>query len=176
MIRQKKFPALWACTVFACIAGLGAASLSADASTSRTAQFLVSLTVTSDCSISASALAFGSANSSLATTAITQNTSLSVTCTNGTSYTVSLDKGTGANSAVTGRLMSGTGSNTQTVEYQLYSNVGMTTIWGDATGGTIYSGTGTGALQSLTVYGQVPAQTIPAADNYSSTETATVTF
>ena len=38
------------------------------------------------------------------------------------------------------------------------------------------SGTGTGAAQTLTVNGSVPAQATPAPDTYSSTVTATVYF
>ncbi|RBL65547.1 spore coat U domain-containing protein, partial [Pseudomonas sp. MWU13-2625] len=38
------------------------------------------------------------------------------------------------------------------------------------------AGTGTGAAQSLTVYGQVPAQATPKPDTYQTTVTATVYF
>ncbi|MDR3414893.1 MAG: spore coat U domain-containing protein [Nevskia sp.] len=154
---------------------IGCVSLSAQA-TNKTATFLVSLTVSSDCSISANALPFGTATSALATSPINQTTTLSVTCSNGTSYTLSLDKGTTTGSTVTARLLAGTGSNVQTVQYQLYSDSGRSTIWGDTSGGSTVSGTGSGSAQSITIYGQVPAQTIPTADNYSSTETATITF
>jgi spore coat protein U-like protein len=176
MINKKTFSGLSAGIAFAGIAGLGLASLPADASGTATATFQVSLTVTTNCSISANPLAFGSTNSALATTAIAQSTSLSVTCNNGASYTLSLDKGTTTGSTVTNRLLAGTGSNTQTVQYELYSDSGHSTIWGDSTGGSTVSGTGTGAAQTITVYGQVPSQTVPTADTYTSTETATVSF
>jgi len=177
MISKRKFSAISASAVFAASAAIGLASFSAQASTTKTATFLVSLSVLSDCSISANPLSFGSAGSALATTAITgQNTSLSVTCTTGTGYSVSLDKGTVTGSLVTARLLGGTGSNTSTVQYQLYSNTGLSTIWGDSTGGTPVSGTGTGSAVSIPVYGVVPAQPIPVVDTYTSTETATITF
>lgn len=145
--------------------------------TTKTSTFLVSLTVNSDCSISASALPFGSATSALATTAITHDTDISVTCSTGTTYTVSLDAGNVTGSSLSTRLLGGTGSNTQTVQFQLYTNVGLSTIFGDGTGGTsTVGGTGTGSAVTITVHGQVPAQAIPAADNYSTTETATITF
>src|ERR1700760_3412657 len=104
------------------LALVAAVTVPAQASTDKTATFQVTLTVTSDCSISASPLAFGSVGSTLATTAITQNTNLSVTCSNGTDYTLSLDKGSGTGSTVGTRLMGGTGGNTQTLQFQLFSD------------------------------------------------------
>lgn len=176
MIYRKIF-AVWPVGLaLASAAGLGLVSLPADASGQATATFQVSLTVTTDCSISANPLAFGSANSALATTAINQTTSLSVTCTTGANYTLSLDKGSTTGSSVATRLLAGSSGNAHTVQYQLYSDNSHSTIWGDSTGGSTVSGTGTGSAQSITVYGQVPAQTIPTADTYTSTETATVAF
>lgn len=157
---------------------IAAASLPAQATTQKTATFQVSLTVSSDCSISANALNFGSADSTLATTAITQSTSLSVTCSTGTPYTLSLDKGDTSGSTISTRLLAGTGSNTQKVTYQLYSDNGLSTIWGDGTtgNGSTVGGNGTGSAVSITVYGKVPAQPIPPADSYTATETATISF
>jgi len=176
MISKRAFSAISAGTVFAASVAIGLASFSAQASTTKTATFLVSLTVSSDCAISATALPFGTATSALAVTAITHNSSISVTCSTGTTYSVALDKGTTTGSVVTARLLAGTNPNTQTVSYQLYSDSGLSAIWGDATGGAPVTGTGTGSAVSITVYGQVPAQAIPLADNYTSTETATITF
>ena len=179
MISKRKFSAVSAGAVFAASAAIGLASFSAQAlgTTTKTATFLVSLNVQSDCAITANPLAFGNAGSALAITAISQNTTLSVTCTTGTNYSVALDKGTTTGSLVTARLLVGSGSNTSTVQYQLYSTSGGSgTIWGDATGGTPVTGTGTGSAVSLTVYGVVPAQPIPVVDTYTSTETATITF
>jgi spore coat protein U-like protein len=159
------------------LALVAAVTLPAQASTNKTASFLVSLTVSSDCAISASPLAFGSVGSTLATTAVTQSTNLSVTCSNGTNYTLSLDQGTTTGSSVGTRLMGGTGSNTQTVQFQLYSDVPMSHIFGDGTGSSsTVGGVGTGSAVNVPIYGQVPAQTIPTADSYSTTETATITF
>jgi spore coat protein U-like protein len=171
----KRLTSVTTALALAAAASIGLASFSAQATT-KTATFQVSLSVVSDCAISASPLAFGSANSALATVAIDQNTSLSVTCTSGTSYSVSLDKGSVTGSLVTGRLLTGSGSNTSTVQYQLYSNAGLSTIFGDSTGGAPVSGTGTGSAVSIPVYGVVPAQPIPVVDTYTSMETATITF
>lgn len=153
------------------------ATAPAQAATDKTATFVVSLTVSSDCSISANPLPFGTATSALATTAITHDTNLSVTCSSGTGYTLSLDKGNAAGSTLGSRLLGGTGSNTQTVQFQLYIDSALGNVFGDGTGGTgTVSGVGTGSAVSIPIYGQVPAQPVPAADSYTSTETATISF
>ena len=175
MNRKNAFSAISAGAVLAAFAATGLASFSADASTNKNATFLVSLIVSSDCSISANPLPFGTATSTLATVAIKHDTNLSVTCTTGTTYTVALDAGTVTGSAVATRLMAGTGTNASTVQYQLYSDSAYGTVWGDTSSNWV-SGVGTGVAVSVPVYGEVPAQPIPAADNYSTTETATITF
>jgi spore coat protein U-like protein len=156
---------------------VAATSIPTQASTDKTATFLVSLTVSSDCSISANPLPFGTATSALATSPITHSTNLSVTCSSGTTYSLSLDKGTGTGTSLASRLLSGTGLNLQTVNFQLYIDSGLSNIFGDGTGSTgTVSGTGTGSAVSVPIYGVVPAQPVPAADNYTSTETATISF
>jgi spore coat protein U-like protein len=63
-----------------------------------------------------------------------------------------------------------------TLGYSLFSNSGMTTNWGQTVGVDTVAGTGTGVAQPLTVYGQIPTGTAPAADGYFDTITATVTY
>ncbi|MGF6774698.1 spore coat protein U-like protein [Paraburkholderia sp. GAS199] len=141
-----------------------------------TATFTVSLTLTANCSISANPLNFGS-NGVLAT-AINQQTTVAVTCTNTTPYNVGLDAGTVTGSSVTSRLMAGTatGNTATTVGFQLYQDAGHTTLWGNTQGTNTVSGTGSGSAQSIVVYGQVPSQTTPKPDTYQTTVTATVYF
>ncbi|WP_137955483.1 spore coat U domain-containing protein [Burkholderia sp. 4M9327F10] len=141
-----------------------------------TTTFLVSLTLQANCSIAANPLNFGT-NGVLAT-AINQQTTVSVTCTNTTPYNVGLDGGNVTGSTVTARLMAGTatGNTTTTVGFQLYQDSGHTTVWGNTQGTNTVAGTGTGSAQSISVYGQVPAQTTPKPDTYQTTVTATVYF
>ncbi|KEZ05733.1 spore coat protein U [Burkholderia sp. MSh2] len=152
----------------------------ADAATysngTATATFNVTLTLQPNCMIAANPLAFGT-NGVLAS-AINQQTTVSVTCTNTTPYNVGLDAGSVTGSSVTSRLMAGTatGNTTTTVGFQLYQDAGHTTVWGNTQGTNTVAGTGTGAAQTLTVYGQVPAQTTPKPDTYQTTVTATVYF
>lgn len=141
-----------------------------------TATFNVSLILQANCSISATPLNFGT-NGVLAT-ALNQQTTVAVTCTNTTPYNVGLDAGTVAGSSVTSRLMAGTatGNTGTTVGFQLYQDAGRTTVWGNTQGTNTVAGTGTGSAQSIAVYGQVPAQTTPKPDTYQTTVTATVYF
>lgn len=140
----------------------------------KTTTFDVTLTIIADCIISANTLNFGSSQGVLAA-AVNTNTTLNVTCTNTTPYNVGLNAGTGTGSTVTSRVMSGTGANTSTVAYTLKQTSGGAN-WGNTQGTDTVSGTGTGASQSLTVYGSVPAQATPQPDAYKSTITATVYF
>jgi len=95
--------------------------------------------------------------------------SLQLLCTTGTPFTVALDNG--VNAAGGQRRMAGTGG--AFINYNLYQEPARTTLWGP---GTPLAGTGTGTPVNLIVYGQVPAQTTPAAGTYTDTVTMTVTW
>src|ERR1700754_505451 len=141
-----------------------------------TATLTVTLTLQANCSISANPLAFGT--NGVLGTAINQQTTVAGTCTNTTPYNVGLDAGNVTGSSVTNRLLAGTatGNTTTTVGFQLYQDAGRTVIWGNTQGTNTVAGTGTGSAQSITVFGQVPAQATPRPDTYQSTVTATVYF
>ncbi len=141
---------------------------------SKTSTFDVTMKIIADCTIAAAPLDFGQSQGVLAT-AVNSNTTLQVTCTNTTPYNVGLSAGNGTGSSVANRLMSGTGGNTSTVAFNLNLTAGGGN-WGNTQGTDTLSGTGTGALQNLTVYGVVPAQSTPQPDTYKSTITATVYF
>ncbi|GLQ89821.1 Csu type fimbrial protein [Dyella flagellata] len=141
-----------------------------------TSTFTVTLTLQANCSIAANPLNFGSTG--VLTSAINQQTTVSVTCSDTTPYNVGLDAGTVSGSTVASRLIAGTatGNTGSTIGFQLYQDAGHTTIWGNTQGTNTVGGTGTGAAQSITVYGQVQAQTSPKPDTYQTTVTATVYF
>lgn len=144
---------------------------------SATNSFQVQITLVASCAISANALNFGS-SVGLLTSAVTGNSTVSVTCSNTTPYNVSLDPGTVSGSTVAARLMAGTatGNTGTTLGFQLYSNSGLTTVWGNTIGTNTVSGNGNGSVQTLTVYGQVPVQASPKPDTYQTTITATVSY
>lgn len=159
----------------AALAALAMLAPAAQASTTTTT-FQVQITLVASCAITANNLNFGS-GVGLLTGAVNGSTTLSVTCSNSTPYTVGLDGGTVSGSTVSNRLMAGTsaGNTATTLQFQLYSDSGRATLWGNSSGSWV-SGTGNGAAQSLTVYGQVPVQTTPKPDTYQTTVTATVTY
>ncbi|MGG2419727.1 Csu type fimbrial protein [Ralstonia pseudosolanacearum] len=152
---------------------LGGAAGKAGAQT--TASFNVTLTITANCTIAATPLAFG--NVGVLRAPVSATSTLTVTCTNSTPYTVGLNAGTGAGNTEASRNMFGTaaGNTATAVAYQLYKP-DLTTVWGDTTIAARVGDTGTGSAQTLTVNGKVPAQQTPAPDTYSSTVTATVYF
>ena len=141
-----------------------------------TATFTVSLTLQANCSITANPLAFGTTG--VLGTAINQQTTVAVTCTNTTPYNVGLDAGGVSGSTVSSRLMAGTttGNTGTTVGFQLYQDAGHGTVWGNTQGTDTVAGTGNGSAQSINVYGQVPVQATPKPDTYQTTVTATVYF
>jgi len=134
-----------------------------------TTSFNVTATVLKDCIVSATALAFGNY-----TGAVNNATStITVTCTNTTTYNVGLGPGLATGATVTTRQMQN-GANL--LSYALYSNSGMTTNWGNTSGTNWVSGTGNGAAQPLTVYGQIAAGLYVTPGNYSDTIAVTVTY
>jgi spore coat protein U-like protein len=138
--------------------------------TTKTTTFPVEAMVVASCTISAAPLAFGTYSG-----AVNNSTStISVTCTKSTAFNVGLNAGTASGATVTNRSM--TGPDSALLDYSLYSNSGHSANWGNTIGSNTVAGTGSGALQSLPVYGQIPAGQYPVPGNYSDTITATITY
>jgi spore coat protein U-like protein len=135
----------------------------------------VNATVTANCTITANPVAFGSVNP-LTGTAFDAAGSLDVTCTTGSAWSATADAGAGASATLTARRMTSGAGNT--LNYALYTNSGRTLVWGSGAGGTsALTGTGTGAVQSVPIYGRITAgqTTVPAA-TYGDTVTVTITY
>jgi spore coat protein U-like protein len=102
-----------------------------------------------------------------------QTSTIGMTCTGRTAWNVGLNNGQNASGSIR-RMRLGATSNY--VAYELYSDPGRTTRWGNTINTDTIPGTGTGLAQSLTVYGRVPAtQTVPSG-SYSDIITVTVTY
>lgn len=134
-------------------------------------------TLQGSCMISAQTLNFGTHNTLNVVRDAQAN--LTVTCTNGTPYTVKLDGGRAAN--VNARRMYLNGIGPPTIAYNLYTNSARTTIWGTGggSGSTVLgngTGSGQGTPQTLTVYGRVPTTPTFVAGAYTDVVTATVEF
>lgn len=164
--------------------GLGSALLGmlaiapADAATA-TANLGVSATVSSNCSISTSPVAFGSYDpvGTNAATPLDSAGTVTVTCTSGASTTITLGQGANAGGGSTEgspvRRMRDSGSGY--LSYALYQDASRMTAWGN-TGPTGVSHTGTGSSANISVYGRVAAGQNVASGSYSDTVLATITF
>jgi spore coat protein U-like protein len=153
------------------LCGVAALPSSVLAATSS-ASFNVRITITSACSLAASDLIFPTTG--LLASAVSGSTSLNVTCTNTTPYSVGINEGLNG-ASVTSRQMIGGPSN-ELVSYQLCRDAACAINWGNTIGTDTLSGTGTGASQSVTVYGLVPAQTTPAPGVYADTVQVQLTY
>ena len=140
-----------------------------------TANLGVSATVTNNCTISTSALAFGSYDPVVAnaSTNLDGTGTVTVACTKGTTATVGL--GLGANATGSTRRMSdGAGS---FLTYELYQDAGHVTVWGNAGAGLLSPAAAPSkTARNFTVYGQVASNQDVAAGSYSDTVVATVNF
>ena len=143
-----------------------------------TSNMSVSATVSANCTISAGALAFGAYDPVVtnATNPLAGTATITVSCTNGSPATLTLDQGLnpagGSTNAAPLRQMASGGS---LMSYDLFQDNAMTVPWGN-TAGTGVAYTGTGVSGSVTVYGQVAGgQNVPAG-TYNDTVVATITF
>lgn len=134
--------------------------------------FQAKATVINNCIINASNLAFGTnsiLNGPLRTTA-----AMTVLCTADAGYQIALNGGTAANNVAARKMKNQATS--ETVSYQISSTLDGA-VWGDGSGGTsLFTGTGTGSLQTITMYGLVPSQQTPSPGDYKDTVTATLYF
>ncbi|KJV80907.1 spore Coat Protein U domain protein [Rickettsia hoogstraalii str. RCCE3] len=139
---------------------------------SANAFFLVSATVLPSCIVTATPLAFGTY---VPTADSLQTNTLTITCTLGTNYTVSLNAGTAPAATTSTRKMTGLVNTTSYLPYNLYSNAARTQNWGNQSSDWV-PGTGTGLPQTLTIYGKIPQGANVPSDTYNDTITVTVAY
>jgi spore coat protein U-like protein len=149
---------------------LAAPGTYSDTIDSITTSFTITATVQPACTISANALAFGTYSRTL----INATSAISVTCTKSTAYNVGLSAGTGSGATVTNRKMTGPGS--ALLGYKLFRDSGRTLNWGNTVGTDTLTGAGSGTVQSVTIYGQLPAGEIATPGSFGDSMTATVTY
>jgi spore coat protein U-like protein len=131
-------------------------------------------TVTANCTVSTSPLAFGNVDSTSASD-VDATGGLSITCTNGSGWTASAGVGGGPLASYGNRKMT---SGANVLNYNIYTTAARATVWGDGTGttGTI-SGTGSGSAQAVTVYGRVAGgQNSVPIGSYADVVAVTVTY
>jgi spore coat protein U-like protein len=137
-------------------------------------------TIAAGCNISTSTMNFGSTSSFISSN-IDSAATITAQCTNTSAYSIGLSNGVNA-SGSQNRMRLGATSNY--VTYGLYTDAARSNAWATTTSATGCTsgtstcalGTGTGSSQSVTVYGRVPPQNVPAAGSFTDTVVVTVTF
>jgi spore coat protein U-like protein len=172
-MRANKFLGAAAVSGMALVAaGYSAATASA---ATATANLGVSATVTNNCTISTAALAFGSYDPVVAhaSTNLDGTGTVTVACTKGAVANIGL--GLGSNASGSTRRMSNGG--TEYLTYELYSDSGRSTVWGNASGSWYSPGAAPSkTARNFTVYGRVASNQDVAAGSYNDTVVATVNF
>ncbi|AXQ28432.1 spore coat U domain-containing protein [Solimonas sp. K1W22B-7] len=138
--------------------------------------FQAQITIQNTCALTTAPtnLSFGTQGVLIAN--VDTTSTIKVTCTTGADYDIGLDAGANESSANDINTRRMTDGSSHYVGYNMYSNAGRTTVWGETVDTNTLGSTGTGAEQSFTVYGRVPAQTTPQAGSYADTVTVTVTY
>ncbi len=150
---------------------LAISGVSANAATA-TGSLSVSVTIAATCAVSNVVnVAFGSQTT--LTSAVNAAGSFDVNCSNGVAYNTVI--GASANANGTQRRMVGAVSTSSYINYNLYSDAGRTIAF--PTSGAGISGSGTGAVQTVNIYGQIPVVAVtPPNDSYSDSVTITVNY
>lgn len=143
----------------------------AQAGTLDSSSFTVQANITGSCSaITPSVLDFGDITN---TTGVTNNAtgSVQVTCSDTLPYRLAVSYGQGG--TFNNRYMN---NGAVHLNYQLYADAARTQVLGDnlSLPATHITGTGNGSAQTVTIYGQIPAQSTPVTGTYTDTVIATV--
>jgi spore coat protein U-like protein len=164
--KYRVFRALISAASLLVCAGSGSAATDTDT-------FNVTATVIAACAMTAGDHDFGNYEA-VSGSPLDSTSTISVTCTSGSAYSIALNAGTTVGGTIATRLMT---DSVNTLEYNLYTNGTYATIWGDGTSGSVeVSGTGSGSLQQLTVFGRMPGSQAAPVGSYSDVITATITY
>ncbi len=136
-----------------------------------TTTFKVKIVITESCEFAASAtdVDFGIHARTASTADVDAAGALTLTCTQGTPYTVTLNNGLNYASS-TRNMINGS----ELIPYGLFTTAARTTAWGSALPNAV-TGIGTAAAQTLQVFGRTNSLNHPAG-SYEDTVTATVTY
>jgi spore coat protein U-like protein len=127
-------------------------------------------TATANFSVSAADLAFGTYDPTAVTDATTTST-INVTCSLLTPYTISLNTGTFASGSA--RRM---GSGASRLGYEIYRDAAQTGIFGTVAATLGVSGVGTGLAIPTTIYGKIPKNQVVTPGSYADQITVTVDY
>ncbi|MDP9151155.1 MAG: spore coat U domain-containing protein [Myxococcota bacterium] len=139
----------------------------------------VTATIAANCTISTTAVAFGSYDPIVtnASTPLDSTGTVTTTCSTGASPQITLGQGANAGGGSTDTVpVRQMASGAARLGYSLYQQTGRTTVWGNTLATAPAAVTGTGVAQVFTVYGRVPAAQNVATGSYTDTVVATVNF
>lgn len=167
--------------VFAKLALIAATGFAVNAfAVTANTTFQVLFKVNKSCSVSAADLNLGEVDSTGLNVVAGTSGTVTVNCSKNTPYTIGLLPSGGAavgTGSMAAQNVAPTTGNTDTVAYALFSNVGMTTAWGNTPGGNTVGGTGTGSAQTaVPVYGKVTGSVNVTPDSYKDTVTVNVVY
>ncbi len=168
---MNKLSKLAACLVLPlCVAGFAPVAQAVATNTT----VVVSATVIDSCTVIATPLVFGNYDG-IGSSVLDAAATVMPVCTSGTYYSIALDAGLGNGASLTNRKLTGPGG--AVLNYGIFTDAGRTIIWGDGTGGTSNNAnTGIGSVQSLTMYGRVPAEQSATVGAYVDTITVTLSY
>ena len=158
--------ACWLVVVFAGAAGAAQAA-------SSTFTFNMSLQINAICNVASAPLDFGFVNNTFGPK--NGSGTITVSCANGTAYSIGLGAGLYGGGTVTTRKMKRTVA-ADTINYGIFQNPARSQIWGNTVGVDTVGGTGNGAAQPYTVYGRVPSQPSAPIGGYDDLVQITVTY
>ena len=163
-----------AAVAIATITAFAAPALAATAQSN----FNVTASVTNNCTITSTTLAFGAYDpvSANATIALDAAGSVDVACTKGAAPTIGLNAGNNSASAsgTTRAMSNGAGD---FLSYEIFQNGGRTTVWGNSGAGLLTTAPAPSkAARSFPTFGRIPAGQDAASGAYTDTVTATVNF
>ncbi len=128
--------------------------------------------VASGCALTTRPLTFV-APSATAAVLLDATSDLTVTCTPDTEYAIAIDRG--QNSTLLNRRMVSTSTGTHVV-YDVFRDPLRLLMWGNTALTDVNGNSGTGAPQSITIYGRVPAAALIAAGDYRDLLTVALNF
>ena len=163
-----------AAAVFAVILGGGAVAQLGAAT--ATANLAASSSVANNCTISTGALAFGAYDPIVtnASANLDGTGTVTIACTKGA--TTTLELGLGANATGSTRRLSDGAGTPSYLTYEIYSNVGRTTVWGTGVDAVTPAAAPSKTARNFTAYGRVAGNQDVPAGNYTDTVVATVNF
>lgn len=132
--------------------------------------FIVSAHVPPACLVSATDLDFGSTGNFNAN--IDATSAISVRCTQKSPFHIGISHGITGTSPIARKMTLGANS----ITYGLFRDAGRTLPWGLTPNLNAATGTGTGNIQNIPVYGRIPPQAAPPPGTYSDTLNVTVTY